>query len=184
MSQSDLELSDRDFARVCFSSLSRRTASFPSAVSAAGRLPESFGVLGIEFVGLSWGTPGHGSGSHGVHWSACPNSSAQRSDESSASTKQQVLFLNTADDGKHVSIKVGREIVITLQTIGPGQYETPQISSSSIRFKGSYFPREQNPGGPRQVYRFVAETVGEAKVEIPHSERNAVYRIIVQVKAN
>jgi hypothetical protein len=72
-----------------------------------------------------------------------------------------------------------REIVITLQTIGPGQYETPQISSSSIRFKGSYFPREQNPGGPRQVYRFVAETVGEAK-----SERNAVYRIIVQVKAN
>jgi hypothetical protein len=95
-----------------------------------------------------------------------------------------VLFLNTADDRKHVSIKVGREIVITLQTIGPGQYETPQISSSSIRFKGSYFPREQNPGGPRQVYRFVAETVGEAKVEIPHSERNAVYRIIVQVKAN
>ena len=117
-------------------------------------------------------------------WSACPNSSAQKSGESSASTKQQVLFLNTADDGKHVSIKVGREIVITLQTIGPGQYETPQISSSSIRFKGSYFPREQNPGGPRQVYRFVAETVGEAKVEIPHSERNAVYRIIVQVKAN
>jgi len=54
-----------------------------------------------------------------------------------------VLFLNTADDGKHVSIKVGREIVITLQTIDPEQYGTPQILSSSIRFKGSYFPREQ-----------------------------------------
>jgi hypothetical protein len=80
------------------------------------------------------------------------------------------------------SARLGQEIVITLQTIRPGQYETPRISSSSLRFEGSYFPKQQNPGGPRQVCRFISVAVGEAKVEIPQSHRNTVYQITVQVK--
>jgi hypothetical protein len=110
------------------------------------------------------------------------NAGAQKSDNSSASSRQQALSLNMTDNGKHVSAKVGQEIIITLQTIGPGHYETPRTSSSSVRFEGSYFSREQNPGGPRQVYRFISAAVGETKVEIPHSRGNTVYQITVLVK--
>jgi hypothetical protein len=117
-------------------------------------------------------------------WSAYATAAAHKPDKSSESTKQQALSLSGADQGKHVSTKVGQEIVVTLQTIGPGQHETPRVSSSSLRFEGSYFPKEQNLGGPRQVYRFIAAAVGEAKVEIAHSQRNTAYQITVQVKQN
>jgi hypothetical protein len=91
------------------------------------------------------------------------NAGAQKSDKSSPSAKQQALSLGMTDSGKQVSAKVGQEIIITVQTIGPGQYETPRMSSSSVRFEGSYFPKEQNPGGPRQVYRFISAAAGEAR---------------------
>jgi len=115
-------------------------------------------------------------------WSASGAAEAQKPDESSAGAKQQVLSLNGTDNGKHVPAKVGQEIIITLQTIGPGQYETPKVSSPSLRFEGSYFPRDQNPGGPQQVYRFIAAAVGEVKVEIRHSQGTVTYRIAIQVK--
>jgi hypothetical protein len=117
-----------------------------------------------------------------ILWGASANADAQNSDKSPPSAKQQALPLNGTDNGKHVSAKVGQEIIITLQTIGPGQYETPRVSSSAVRFEGSYFPKEQNPGGPRQVYRFISTAVGEAKVEIPHSQGTKVYQITVRVK--
>ncbi len=117
-------------------------------------------------------------------WSASASAGTQKPEKSSESNKQQVLSLNWTDQGKHVTAKVGQEIIVTLQTIGPGQYETPRVSSSSVRFEGSYFPKEQIPAGPRQVYRFVAAAVGEAKIEIPHSEGKAAYQITFQVKQN
>lgn len=95
-----------------------------------------------------------------------------------------MLSLNGTDQGEKVSTKVGQEIIVTLQTVGPGQYETPRISSSSVRFEGSSFPKEQIPAGPRQVYRFVAAAVGQAKIEILHSQRNPAYQITFQVKQN
>ena len=115
--------------------------------------------------------------------SAPTNAGAQKSDKSPPSAKQQPLPLNMTDNGKHVTAKVGQEIIITLQTIGPGQYETPRISSACVRFEGSYFPtKEQIPAGPKQVYRFVSGAVGQAKIEIPHSQGKTVYQISVQVK--
>jgi hypothetical protein len=117
-------------------------------------------------------------------WSASAIAGTQKPDKSSESPKQQVLSLNGTDRGKHVSTKVGQEIIVTLQTVGPGQYETPRVSSSSVRFEGSYFAKEQIPAGPRQVYRFISAAVGEAKIEIPHSQRMTAYQITVQVKQN
>jgi hypothetical protein len=117
-------------------------------------------------------------------WSASASAGTQKSEKSSESTKPQVLSLNGADHGRHVSANVGQEIIVTLQTIGPGQYETPRVSSVSVRFEGSSFPKEQIPAGPRQVYRFVSTAVGEAKIEIPHSEGKTTYQITIQVKQN
>jgi hypothetical protein len=110
---------------------------------------------------------------------------AQKPDGSLKTTRQQALSLNGTDQGKHVSTKVGQEIIVTLQTIGPGgQYEAPRVSSSSVRFEGSYFPKEQVPAGPTQVYRFMSAAAGEAKVDIPHSGENRAYQITVHVKQN
>jgi len=78
------------------------------------------------------------------------------------------------NDGQRVTAKVGQPIVVTLQTIGGGRYDTPQISSRAVRFEGSAFapPREQNPGGPKQVYRFT---------QLPREERKSESRTRIQI---
>jgi len=98
-----------------------------------------------------------------------------------AGTTLRVLSLNRANNGQHISAKVGQPIVVTLQTIGEGQYGAPQISSRSLRFEGTSFPAIQNPGGPTQLYRFTAVAEGEAKVEVPHSNANANFGLTIQV---
>jgi hypothetical protein len=85
-----------------------------------------------------------------------------------SSPEQHVLYLNGRNNGQQVTARVGQAIQITLQTIGPGQYGSPEISSAAIRFEGAAFAEEQNPGGPRQVYRFRARSEGEARINIPH----------------
>jgi hypothetical protein len=78
------------------------------------------------------------------------------------------VSLTNADNGRSLSVLVGDEIDITLQTIGPGSYGTPVISSGSIRFLGESSPGPQNPGGPRQLYRFEAVAAGRAEITISH----------------
>src|SRR5215470_10948619 len=101
-----------------------------------------------------------------------------------ASTTQTELSLNRTNDGQLVTAKVGQPIVITLQTIGGGRYGTPKISSRAVRFEGSAFapPREQNPGGPKQVYRFTATVEGEAQILIPHTDSNPTISFTIRVK--
>ena len=55
----------------------------------------------------------------------------------------RVLSLNRANDGQHVSARIGQSIIVTLQTIGGGHYGTPQISSGALRFESSSFPAIQ-----------------------------------------
>jgi hypothetical protein len=92
---------------------------------------------------------------------SCGYSDGQKID-TSADIKQRELSLNRTNDGQHLSANVGQPIVVTLQTIGGGHYDTPQISSRAIRFESAVFPAKQNPGGPTQVYRFTAVAEGEA----------------------
>src|ERR1700693_5780016 len=91
------------------------------------------------------------------------------------------VSLNRANDGQQVSAKVGQPIVVTLQTIGEGQYGTPQISSRAVRFESVVFPAGQNPGGPTQVYRFTAVAEGKAKIRIPHTGSNPAVTFTIQV---
>ena len=110
----------------------------------------------------------------------CGNSEGQKA---SASVNQQELSLNRSKDGEHIPAKVGQPIVVTLQTIGGGHYDTPQISSHSIRFESesAVSPAKQNPGGPTQVYRFTAVAEGESQIRIPHTGSNPTVTFRIQV---
>ena len=112
-------------------------------------------------------------------------SEGQKIDTSAGGTQQE-LSLNRTNDGQHASAKVGQPIVVTLQTIGGGQYSTPQISSGAIRFEGeSPVPTaKQNPGGPTQVYRFTGVAEGEARIRIPHTGSNPTVTFMIQVRRN
>ena len=44
---------------------------------------------------------------------------------------------------------VGERIEVTLQTIGPGQYENIVVSSELVRFLGEASAGAPNPGRPR-----------------------------------
>jgi hypothetical protein len=85
-------------------------------------------------------------------------------------TQDNRVSLGNSSAGTTISVAPGDEIDITLQTIGPGHYETPTVSSGSIRFLGEFPPADPpNPGGPRQLFRFEAVTVGRAEITIPHT---------------
>jgi hypothetical protein len=79
------------------------------------------------------------------------------------------ISLDNSSSGQTISVAPGDRIDISLQTIGPGQYETPTVSSGSIRFLGESSAGMPNPGGPRQLFRFEAVTVGRAEITIPHT---------------
>lgn len=114
---------------------------------------------------------------------SCGYSDGQKID-TSAGIKQRELSLNRTNDRQHVSAEVGQPIVVTLQTIGGGHYDTPQISSHAIRFEGESDvpPAKQNPGGPTQVYRFTATAEGEAQIRIPHTDSIPTVTFTIQVK--
>jgi hypothetical protein len=100
-------------------------------------------------------------------WTSCGNADAQKVDMSSKSIKQQVSSLNFTNNGQHLAATVGQQIEITLGTIGPKQYGTPQVSSPAIRLESVALAGPQTPGGPTFVYIFEATAEGEAQVKIP-----------------
>jgi hypothetical protein len=85
------------------------------------------------------------------------------------SSGNQTISLGNADAGRTVVAAVGDTIEVTLQTIGPGQYGNPILSSGSVMFLGESPAGVQNPAGPRQLYRFEAVARGAADITIPHS---------------
>jgi hypothetical protein len=91
-----------------------------------------------------------------------------------SSAKQHMLYLDRSNSGQALSVTVGQPIQITLQTIGGGQYVSPQISSPAIRFESAAFAERPNPGGPKQIYRFRAASEGEAQIFIPHEAKGTV----------
>ena len=91
-----------------------------------------------------------------------------------SSVPRHVLSLDNRNSGQRMTATVGQPIQITLQTIGPGQYFSPQISSPAIRFVSAGSAETQNPGGPRQIYRFRAASEGESHITIPHEAKGKV----------
>jgi len=100
-------------------------------------------------------------------WLFCGNAGAQKGDVYSTSIKQPLLSLNVTNNGQHLAAAVGQEIEITLGTVGPNEYGTPQVSSSAVRLESVELAGPQNPGGPTFVYFFEAIAEGEAQIKVP-----------------
>jgi len=95
----------------------------------------------------------------------------------------KVWTLDNTDNGRLLSVEVGDEIDLTLQTIGPGQYdEHPTVSSPAVVFSKVSLPAAQNPGGPRQLFEFRAAAAGRAVISIPHTGQNPRFEITMDVR--
>jgi hypothetical protein len=79
------------------------------------------------------------------------------------------IALTRGDGGKSVRVAVGDEVDIALQTIGPGSFKDPELSSGSVRFVDVSLASLRNPGGPTQVFRFRAVAKGQTQIRIPHT---------------
>jgi hypothetical protein len=84
-------------------------------------------------------------------------------------SKSRLISLDGSIAGQKVVVSVGDTIEVTLQTIGPGQYGEPVLSSGAVKFLEEKPASLQNPGGPRQIYRFKAIMTGETIITIPHT---------------
>ncbi len=84
-------------------------------------------------------------------------------------SKSKLISLDGSNAGQKVLVSVGEKIEITLQTIGPGQFGDPLLSSGALMFLEEKPASPQNPGGPRQIYRFEAIMSGETIITIPHT---------------
>jgi hypothetical protein len=102
---------------------------------------------------------------------------------SPTSPSAHVLSVDNRDSGRLLSVGLGDEIDVTLQTIGPGQYdEHPGVSSPAIVFSKVSMLSPPNPGGPRQLFQFRAVTAGHAVISIPHTGQNPRFEITVDVR--
>lgn len=97
-------------------------------------------------------------------------------------TREETVQMSEGDQGKSVKVPLGEEAELLLQTIGPGQYGAPELSSEALRFLDVTLPADQNPGGPRQLYRFEAVTTGTTTIHIPHTERATSFDVVVVVE--
>ena len=91
------------------------------------------------------------------------------------------LSLDNGDNGRVLAVRLGDEIHVTLQTIGPGEYELPNVSSSAVAFLGVSILTPPNPGGPRQLFQFRVAAVGHADISIAHTGQNPRFGITLEV---
>jgi hypothetical protein len=83
--------------------------------------------------------------------------------------------LTSKDNGGEVGLAMNQHVYLTLQTVGPGQYGEPVLSSDAVSFEGMTFPKNQNPGGPTQVYHFRTLADGNTLLTIPHDSGSAPF---------
>ena len=84
-------------------------------------------------------------------------------------SESKIISVDNENTGQSVVASVGEKIEVTLQTVGPGQYGDPILSSGSVKFLEESSAGTPNPGGPRQLYRFEAVSSGQADITIPHT---------------
>ena len=85
------------------------------------------------------------------------------------SSESKIISVDNGGAGQSVVASVGEKIEVTLQTVGPGQYGDPILSSGSVKFLEESSAGTPDPGGPRQLYRFEAVSTGQVNITIPHT---------------
>lgn len=86
------------------------------------------------------------------------------------STDDAALEVNSSAQGQTLQARSGQAIDLKLQTIGPGHYGDPQLSSGAVRFDGMDYSKDPVPAGPTQFFHFHAVESGHATVVIPRVE--------------
>jgi|tagenome__1003787_1003787.scaffolds.fasta_scaffold19591781_2 hypothetical protein len=72
------------------------------------------------------------------------------------------------------SAKVGQQVMLTLQTTGPGEYSSPPaVSSDVVRFLDVQLVTPAVPAGVTQKFRFQAMRSGEAVIVFHHTAQAA-----------
>ena len=85
------------------------------------------------------------------------------------SSESKIISVDNGGAGRSVVASVGEKIEVALQTVGPGQYGDPILSSGSVKFLEESSAGTPDPGGPRQLYRFEAVSSGRVNITIPHT---------------
>jgi hypothetical protein len=87
-------------------------------------------------------------------------------------------------NGAVLDARSGEEIDLLLQTLGSGRYISAEVSSEAVRFIGIEVPKQQNPGGPTQVFKFQAVSPGSATIAILPGNESAmqVFKVTLNVK--
>jgi hypothetical protein len=89
------------------------------------------------------------------------------------SNETGTTVLENSQGNGTIGVRVGQEVDIKLGTVGPGQYDSiPVVSSSAVRFLDAAFVGPFVPAGPRQLFRFTAQTSGMAIVTFRHTGTN------------
>jgi len=89
---------------------------------------------------------------------------------------------NLAAEGETLRVAVGEELDLTLQTVGPGEYQSPpRVSSSSLQFLDAAPITPTSRWGIAQVFRFKGAIPGQAIVVIHHSGKSPVISDTVNV---
>jgi hypothetical protein len=91
-----------------------------------------------------------------------------------------LIRISVADRRKTVRVVVDQKVDIDLQTIGPGHYGDPEVSSTVVRFLGVANDPVQNPGGPRQHFGFQCVAVGSVLITIPHTVQSEPFAVTLQ----
>lgn len=99
-----------------------------------------------------------------------------------SNSRLRVLFLESKDNGHHVTASVGQQIQVTLTTVGPGSYGEAQVSSPAVEFENNALGMPLNPGGPTQIYIFRAANQGEAAIAIASTDQDRNFSVIIQVE--
>ena len=69
-----------------------------------------------------------------------------------------------------LSVAIGQELDLKVQTVGPGEYQSPpSISSPALRFLNVTLVGPYLPAGPTQLFRFKADAAGRVIVILLHS---------------
>jgi hypothetical protein len=89
----------------------------------------------------------------------------------------------TGSTSRSVTIPAGNEFSVTLQTIGPGAYDSPPtVSSAAVHFLDVAQTSLVVPAGPTQRFRFAARMRGKAIIVFQHSGNNRNVEDTVDVR--
>jgi hypothetical protein len=112
-----------------------------------------------------------------ICFTSCNNSNPTNNN---SSTSEHHLV--SSNNGQTVLMEIGDTIDITLQAIGPGSYELPEIEGNAINFIYDSTISPFIPAGPTQKYGFVGINIGSSSISISDSNMKSVFAITCRVQ--